>query len=228
MSTNEHLPHGLAEGARYALLRRLAPALRHEAVAPLQPIAMATSVLERRLRDPAADPAQVHDAAARLAGLSRAAVQSCLGLIAWLAPEPARLVPLHEAVRETLDLLRGSFAFRGLTLHDELPSDSAAVHHLRLRFVLPACLLWLTDSAGAPAEVTLRAQSGAKQLRLLLDVQPVQSAPSAQGLPGIEDTPVYRPLREDEVRALAADESIGLESGVDTLVLTLDPAYGLP
>ena len=221
MSTNEGFPHALAEGARYALLRRLAPALRHEAVAPLQPIAMATSVLERRLRDPAAAPAQMHEAAARLGGLSGTAVQSCLALIAWLAPAPARQVPLHEAVRETLDLLRGSLAFRGFTLRDELADAAEPVAHDCLRYVLPACLLRLTDSAGSPAEVTLRAQHAGEQLRLLLGVRP------AEGTPGIDDAPAYRPLRDEEVRALAAEESIALAYGADSLVLTLPAAPGL-
>ena len=215
MSTNEGIPHTLTEGARYALLRRLAPALRHEAVAPLQPIAMATSVLERRLREPAATPAQVHEVAARLAGLSRAAVQSCLELISWLAPEPTRLVPLNEAVHETLELLQGSFAFRGFTLRDQLVDPSLSVQHGRLRFVLPACLLRLTDSAGAPAEVTVCAQSADERLRLVLRVQP------AEGAPALEDAPAYRPLRDEEVQALAAEEAIGLEWSTDTLVLTL-------
>ena len=37
-SLDHDVSHTLAEGARYALLRRLAPSLRHEAVAPLQTI----------------------------------------------------------------------------------------------------------------------------------------------------------------------------------------------
>ncbi len=207
--------HAMAEGARYALLRRLAPALRHEAVAPLQPIAMAAGVLERRLRDPAPDLAVVQETAARLAGYSRAAVQSCLDLIEWFSPAAERTAPLQETVRDTLGLLRGSFLFRGFTLREELEDAGDRVHGESLRYLLPACLLWLTDSAGAPAEVTVRTRATGEGLQLVLDLQPTD------GPPGAEDAPAYRPLREEEVRALAQDESIPLDRQGDTLSLTL-------
>ena len=209
------LSHALAEGARYALLRRLAPSLRHEAVAPLQPIAMAASLLDRRLRVPAPDLAQVQETAAQLAGYSRAAVESCLGLIEWLMPAQGRTVSLHEAVRDTLTLLRGSFLFRGLTLRNELHNAGDRVSADRLRYVLPACLLWLTDTAGAPAEVTLCADKAGEQLRLVLDLQPTA------GEPGMQDPPAYRPLRDEEVQALAHADGVVLERHGDTLWLTL-------
>jgi hypothetical protein len=205
----------MAEGARYALLRRLAPSLRHEAVAPLQPIAMAASLLDRRLRVPAPDLAQVQETAAQLAGYSRAAVESCLGLIEWLMPAQGRTVSLHEAVRDTLTLLRGSFLFRGLTLRNELHNAGDRVSADRLRYVLPACLLWLTDTAGAPAEVTLCADQAGEQLRLVLDLQPTA------GEPGIQDPPAYRPLRDEEIHALAHADGVALERHGDTLWLTL-------
>ncbi|MEY2802634.1 MAG: hypothetical protein ACOVK6_02160 [Ramlibacter sp.] len=208
--------HACAEGARYALLRRLAPALRHESVAHLQPIAMAASVLERRLRDPAPDLAQVHDTATRLASYSRTAVQACLDLLEWLTPVPGRGVSLQAAVRGTLDLLRASLSLRGFTLRDELRGTEALVRHAGLRYVLPACLLWLTDSAGSPAEVTLRADDAGPQLRLVMDLQP------ALGDAALADPPAYRPLRAQEVAALARDEGIALARQGDTLSLTLD------
>ncbi|MEY4652428.1 MAG: hypothetical protein RI884_1009 [Pseudomonadota bacterium] len=207
--------HARAEGARYALLRRVAPALRHEAVAPLQPIAMAASVLERRLRDPTPDLAQIQDTAARLAGYSRTAVRSCLELVEWLTPPPGQGLSLQAAVRSTLDLLRGSLLLRGFTLREELQGAEALVRHAGLRHVLTACLLWLTDSAGAPAEVTLRAHDGGSGLQLVLDLQAIE------GDAGIDDPPAYRPLRAEEVAALAHDEGIALHRQGDTLALTL-------
>ena len=212
------LCHSLTEGARYALLRRLAPSLRHEAVTPLQPLAMAVGVLERRLRDPAPNFAQVQETAARLTDFSHAAVQSCLGLLDWLAPTAERTVSLHETVRDTLALLRGSFLFRGFTLRDQLHNANEPVGADRLRYVLPACLLWLTDSAGAPAEVTLRAQDAGGQLRLVIDLQP------SAGEPGAHEPPAYRPLRDEEVQALAHADGVALARHGDTLWLTLASA----
>lgn len=215
MSPPEDPSRVTAEGARYALLRRLAPALRHEAVAPLQPIAMAASLLERRLRDPAPDLPLVQETATRLKDYSRAAVQSCLDLIEWLAPEAREGQPLPDTVRDTLDLLRGSLLFRGFTLRDDMAGSRDRVQPGGLRYVLPACLLWLTDSAGSPAEVTLRAQPVGPHVRLMLDLQP------GEGSPGVQDPPAYRPLREDEVRALAHEEGIVIDRQGDTVSLTL-------
>ena len=209
------LSHALAEGARYALLRRLAPSMRHEAVAPLQPIAMAASLLDRRLRVAAPDLAQVQETAAQLAGYSRVAIASCLGLIEWLMPAQGRTVSLQEAVRDTLTLLRGSFLFQGLTLRNELHNAGDRVSADRLRYVLPACLLWLTDTTGAPAEVTLCADNAGEQLRLVLDLQPTA------GEPGTQDPPTYRPLRDEELQALAHADGVALERHGDTLWLTL-------
>jgi predicted nucleic acid-binding protein len=62
------------EAARYALLRRLAFAMRHHMVVHLQPIGMITEVLERRLGMPSPDLAEIHDNMDKINGLSRAAV----------------------------------------------------------------------------------------------------------------------------------------------------------
>ena len=45
----------LAEAARYALLRRLAPSMRHHLVVNLQPIGMIYEVMDRRLSAPEPD-----------------------------------------------------------------------------------------------------------------------------------------------------------------------------
>src|SRR6478672_6971856 len=76
------------ESARYALLRRLSFAMRHNLVMHLQPIGMVTEVMERRLRAASPDLAQIHDGMSKINSFSKAAVQSCLDVITWLAPEP--------------------------------------------------------------------------------------------------------------------------------------------
>ncbi len=206
------------EAARYALLRRLGPALRHEAVAHLQPLTMAGSVLDKRLEAPQPDLAQVADGARRLMASSRGAMQNCLDLISWLVPEPGRTVPVGEAVAETVQLLRGSLGFRGFILRDEVGGLDVRVPRAALRYVLPASLLWLTDSAGPPAEVTVTARSQGGQVILVLELTPTDGP---QG--GSVDTP-GRALEADEVALLARAEGVGIALEGDTLTLSLPTA----
>lgn len=202
------------EAARYALLRRLAPSLRHEVVAYLQPVTMIGGVLERRLAAPQPEPAPLREGVTRLVASSRAAVQSSLDLVAWLAPDPGTR-PLHEVVDEVVTLLRGSLGFRGFTLMDETAGLACAVPCAGLRCVLPASLLWLTDSAGPPAQVTLRAQAAAGQVRLALSLAPLE------GAAGSDTPPAYRPLSLEDVQALARAEGIALDAAGDSLALRL-------
>jgi hypothetical protein len=208
------------EAARYALLRRLAPALRHEAVGHLQPIAMVTSVLERRLEMPAPDLEQLRDGVRRLAGSSRSGLQACLDVIGWLSGDGGEEVPLEQAVRETVGLLKGSLGFRGFTLREDLPGASHPVPRAAMRQVLPACLLWLTDHAGPPAQVTLglgRAP-GRGGPALLLSLEPTE------GEAGSAPEPACRPLSLAEVQALAEAEGLRVHHEGDQLALELLPA----
>jgi len=206
------------EAARFALLRRLAPALRHEAVAHLQPLTMVGSILERRLAAPQPDTAQVADGVRRLMASSRGAVQSCLDVLTWLAPEPGRLLPLHEAVAETLQLLRGSLGFRGFAVRDEVGGLAAPVPRAALRYVLPASLLWLTDSAGPPAEVTLTARTEGVQVSLVLELAPTD------GPEGAPMDPAGRALAVAEVALLARADGVGFTQQGDAITLTLAAA----
>jgi hypothetical protein len=210
----------LVEAARYALLRRLAYAMRHHMVVHLQPIGMITEVVERRLQSPAPDLAQVHESMGKINGFSRAAVQSCLDVVSWLAPEHGALVPLDAGVQETVAMLRSSFNFRGFTLKDEVGSASQRVARAALRTVLPASLLALTDGAKSPADVVISAELQPQQAVLTLALR------ANDGSAGFAGDPPYRLLEWPEVRALARAEGIGFESRHEGVRLTLPFAAG--
>src|SRR5512141_2835863 len=88
----------LAEAARYTLLRRLAPSMRHHLVVNLQPIGMIYEVMDRRLRAPEPDLASVHDSAHKINGFARAALDSCLDVVTWLAPDQSVTTPVAAGV----------------------------------------------------------------------------------------------------------------------------------
>jgi hypothetical protein len=208
-------PDRRVEAARYALLRRLAFAMRHHMVVHLQPIGMITEVLERRLQSGAADLAHVHESMTKINGFSRAAVQSCLDVVTWLAPEEGAVIGLGAGVQECLGLLRSSFNFRGFTLQDEIGDLGPPVARAGLRNTLPACLLALTDRAGSPADVTLSAHAGTGQVVLSVELQP------GEGPAGFAGDGPYRTLEWHEVDSLARAEGIGLEHSGDSVRLTL-------
>lgn len=195
----------LVEAARYALLRRLAYAMRHHMVVHLQPIGMITEVMERRLLMPEPDLAQVHESMAKVNGFSRAAVQSCLDVVSWLAPEEGATATLDAGVRECVDMLRSSFNFRGFTLKDEAGPAPLEVSRAAVRNVLPACLLALTDRAPSPADVVVTAQ-----LKPGLGVLSVELRPT-DGTAGFAGDAPYRFLEWPEVEALARADGVAME-----------------
>lgn len=197
----------LVEAARYALLRRLAFAMRHQMVVHLQPIGMITEVLERRLRQRSPDLAQVHESMARINGFSRSAVQACLDVVTWLAPDAEARVPLDAAVQECVALLRSNFSFRGFALRDTCGAQPALVVRGALRNVLPACLLALADASQSPADVAIRAEVTPVQAVLELQVT------ASEGAAGFADDTPYRLLRWDEVEAMGRADGIAVSHG---------------
>ena len=211
------LPALRAEAARYALLLRLAPALRHEAAAPLQPIAMAASVLERRLAADAPDLAPIRDSAVRLVAYARAAAQGGLDLVSWLAPDRAAQLPLATVVEQTLALLATPMGFEGFTLVSRIDEVLGArpVPAAGLRLVLPGCLLWLSDQAPAGGTLCLETRAHALTLHL------AAASESGNEKAGSHREPAYRRLGWSDIQALALGEGLDLKREGDVLVWTL-------
>jgi hypothetical protein len=205
----------MVEAARYALLRRLAYAMRHHMVVHLQPIGMITEVMERRLQSPTPDLAQVQEGMNKINGFSKAAVQSCLDVVSWLAPEHGALVALDAGVQECVALLRSNFNFRGFTLKDEVGSVPAMVGRAGLRNVLPASLLALTDGASSPADVVLSAELRPGHAVVSMKIR------ANDGSAGFAGDAPYRLLEWAEVQALAQADGIGLERESGQVRLTV-------
>ncbi len=123
--TMSQTPDGLAaarraEAARYALLRRLAPSMRHHLVVNLQPIGMIYEVMDRRLKAPEPNLGEVHDSAQKINGFAKAALNSSLDVVTWLAPDEEVLTTAEAGVRECLSLVATSLTFRGYGVRNEV------------------------------------------------------------------------------------------------------------
>lgn len=190
-----------AEAARYALLRRLAPSMRHHLVVNLQPIGMIYEVMERRLNVPEPNLAAVHESAQKIKGFARAALSSCLDVVTWLAPEERATTPVAEGVRECVGLLATSLSFRGYAVRNEVTALPGEVSRSAMRNVLTAALIHATDERPPPADLVLTARAEPSRLLVELTLRPTD------GNEGFANEAGYRPIEWGDVQALAESES---------------------
>jgi hypothetical protein len=206
-----------AEAARYALLRRLAPSIRHHLVVNLQPIGMIYEVMDRRLRAPEPDLAHVHESAHKINGFARAALNSCLDVVSWLAPDDATVSTLGEGARECASLLASSLSFRGYALRNEVGDMPAKVRRCAIRNLLSATLIFATDELPPPAELLLSGQEADEGARLTLAVR------MSDGDKGFMAEPGYRKLTWLDLQALAAAEGAEVARGDQRCISLLLP-----
>lgn len=202
-----------AEAARYALLRRLAPSMRHHLVVNLQPIGMIYEVMDRRLRAAEPDLAHVRDSAGKINGFAKSALASCIDVVGWLAPDEGVGIGLVEGTRECCALLATSLGFRGYALRNEIDAGTGKVRRAALRSLLPAAMLHCTDQHPSPADLRLAAEVDAETVRIAVTLRP------GQGDKGIPAEVNYRKLEWSDLEALAAVEGVHLDRTGDGLVL---------
>ena len=206
----------LAEAARYALLRRLAPSMRHHLVVNLQPIGMIYEVMDRRLKAPEPNLGEVHESAHKINGFAKAALHSCLDVVTWLAPDEEVLTTAEAGVRECLGLVATSLTFRGYAMRNEVAAIPREIRRSALRNVLTAILMHATDQNPAPADIVLSAEAEAAGLTLTLTLRRTEGEPTFTG------EPAYRRLDWSDVEALAGAESVQLaRTGNQRLQLTI-------
>jgi hypothetical protein len=192
----------LDEAARYALLRRLAPTLRHHMVGELQPIGMIASMMERRLQAAEPNLASVRENCSSLTSLSRGAAATCLDLMSWIAPRDEDTTPLEAGVNDCMGLLSTELRFRGLVIVNEISDSGAHVRKSALRSVLCAAMIATGDALPGSADLVLSAQTLPGGVQLCIDTRPAERAHDAQ------PTREYRALAWQDVELLAAADAV--------------------
>ena len=192
------------EAARYAVLRRLAPALRHHMVRPLQPIGLIYGVMHHKLSAAQPDLQSVREEAEKINEFAKAALDECMDMGTWLAPEPGVVTDVRSGVRECVGLMATMLHFCGFHLVNDVEELPAQVLHDALRMVLSAALFALTDAMDEPATVTIHAQASPAEVTLTLQTDPIGDGQ----LDRYDDG--YRKLVWADVQALALAEHVGL------------------
>jgi hypothetical protein len=204
-----------AESARYALLRRLAPSIRHHLVVNLQPIGMVYEIMDRRLRAPAPNLAEVHEGAQKIHGYSRAALASCIDVVTWLAPDDGASITAADGIRECLALVATSFTFRGFAVRSSVADVPGEVSRSAFRNVVTGALVFLSDEHAPPAEIVVSAQARDQGLEMTLTLHP------SAGEATFATAPTYRPLTARDLDAMARAEDVQVSREASAILLTL-------
>lgn len=192
------------EAARYAVLRRLSPALRHHMVRHLQPIGLIYGVMDHKLARGEPDLQALRANADKINEFAKAALAQCIDIGTWLAPQSSSVVALESGVDECVGLLATTLHFRGFRLVNEIENLSCPVRLGALRMVLIAVLLQVTDALEEPATLTLSASADKESVMLRLQVEPREDGRVEEYDDG------YRKLVWSDVQALAAADAVGL------------------
>lgn len=209
------IPSAAAESARYALLRRLAPSMRHHLVVNLQPIGMIYEVMDRRLRAPVPDLAHVQESAGKINGFARSALAACIDVVSWLAPDDAAQSTVQEGARECSALLATSLSFRGYALRNQVEELAKPVGRAPLRALLSAVLLYCTDHTEAPAELVITAQAQPDAARIVVHTR------RTGGDKGLGGEANYRKLEWGDIEALAVADGVSVRRSGDEVELRL-------
>lgn len=212
-------PRAGAEAARYGVLRRLAPALKHDMVVNLQAISMMAEVLNARLERGSPAPAEFQSSISKLNRLARDAVMNCLKVAAWIEPGEDEGVRLAKGIDDCLALLETNFNFRGFRIVKELPDSEFQVWRVPLRNLFVASLIALTDAAPGPCEVHVKAEILNGHAEISVRITPRQA--EFEVLPF---GPSYRQLEWADVQALATAESVELVRGSDQIAMRMPRA----
>jgi hypothetical protein len=203
----------LVEAARYALLRRLAPAFRHSMVGGLHPIELIAEAADRRLQTAVPDLANARENLDRIKKLSRSAVLSCTNVTNWLAPEDGAFTMLGEGIDECMALLNSDFNMRGFAIRNEAREIGVDVSRTALRNVLTASLIVATDAAPRPADLVLTTELSQGHVLVSILVCPAERAAC------FADPAVYRSLDWSDVGVLAQSESVDLSHQGDRVTM---------
>ncbi|HVZ45084.1 MAG TPA: hypothetical protein VHA82_14835 [Ramlibacter sp.] len=213
----------MANAAEQAVLRRVAPALKHDMVVHLQAAAMLAEMLNARVERGLLNPQDLQANLGKLNRLAREAVAGCLKVINWIDCPPEESVAVHEGVRECAGLLAASFNFRGFTIVDDVASTEFEVGRRALRHLLAASLLTLADEARDTGELVIESEIGASHAVVSVRWQARPRDPDST-IPPASGTAPRQLVDWSEVQALAAAEGTEVTRTPERIAIRLPRA----
>jgi len=219
------LQQRLAEAACYAVLRRVAPALRHDVAGFMQPVGMLMMVLQRRVQMPEPDMPAIVNNVTSVSALTKEAATGCLNAIGWMTLREDTAVGLRPGVDEAIKLLAIELASHGLQIVNDIPDSAAEIPESYLRSVLVGALLAFCDqtTTGGSLQIGLEAgsASGIDCRRVML-----RSTPGRADSPPAPVDPVRtsRSIDWQDVEAMAGSFGVAMARGEGWMTLDLPEA----
>lgn len=170
-----------ADAVRYAVLRRLAPGIRHGLMGDLQAIQFLAELAARQLRAPA-DIAKIEDGLTQIIAQTRSTVVTCRSIVEWLRPEAATIA-VGEGVAQCLKLAGDDWPLRGVEARTSLQAAEARVDKAALRELFTTLLLALTDAHPEPLDIEVRSAADGNDVELEVDAR---AADRRASMPGSE------------------------------------------
>jgi hypothetical protein len=201
------------EAAQFALLRRLAPSLRHRMIGGLHPITLLAELAARRLTSEPPDLVSARDAVAKIQGQAQAASASAVATLAWITGEEAASVSLKAGIEECVVLVRTDSEMRGAAIASLVAGADVAVSRRALRTVFTAMLVCAVDAEPHPARIEVHAAEEDGRALVRVETRSLQEP----GAPVFADG--GRPLAWEDVEVLAQFEGVEVRANAAPAVL---------
>jgi signal transduction histidine kinase len=143
------------EAAQFALLRRLAPSLRHRLIGGLHPISLMAELAARRLSSEPPDLVSARDAVAKIQSQAQLAAASSVATLAWITGEESPSISLKAGIEECVAMVRTDAEMRGTAISSRIVGVDATVSRRALRTVFTAMLVCAVDAEPHPARIEL-------------------------------------------------------------------------
>ena len=195
--TPDALQERLAEAASYAVLRRIAPALRHDVAGFIQPVGMLVMVLQRRVQMPEPDMQAIAKNVMSVSALTKEATTGCMNAMDWIASRENACISLRAGVDEVVRLLALELSGYGLSTANDLAENMPRVPRLFFRSVLASALLAWCDQKPSAGVLRISGASDANDAELKLQFEADDTALATDAV-----SP-QRPIGWDDVEALA-------------------------
>ena len=212
----------LAEAARYAVLGRVLPGLRHDVASSMQPVRMLLMVLERRVQNPAPDLAAIIKNVMSLSALTKQAAADCMAVLGWTDSSENFRVSLRVGVDQAARLLALELSENALALVNGVADDSATAPESFFRSVFIGALLAFCDQHAAGGALEVRFEDAAADSdfggRLQLQLLPSDAVKSPASPDGVRKP---RMIGWADVQAMAMSCGVKMAQGDGWLTLDL-------